>query len=100
VARDLKAIYQAPTLEAAEEGMEAFSAQWDSRFPQISRMWRALGEPDAVLRLPARDPEGYLHDERRGVGERPATQDDQAPGRLPDSRLSEESVVPGDHESQ
>jgi putative transposase len=40
VARDLKAIYQAPTLEAAEEGIEAFSAQWDSRFPQISRMWR------------------------------------------------------------
>jgi len=40
VARDLKAIYQAPTLEAAEEGMEAFSAQWDSRFPQISRIWR------------------------------------------------------------
>ncbi len=28
----------------------------------------ALGEPDAVLRLSARDPEGYLHDERGGVG--------------------------------
>jgi len=40
VARDLKTIYQAPSLEAAEEGLEAFSAQWDSRFPQISRMWR------------------------------------------------------------
>ena len=41
VARDLKAIYRAPTLEAAEEELEAFSAQWDSRFPQISRIWRA-----------------------------------------------------------
>jgi len=41
VARDLKAIYRAPTLEAAEEQLEAFSAGWDSRFPQISRIWRA-----------------------------------------------------------
>jgi len=41
VARDLKAIYRAPTLEAAEEELEAFGAQWDSRFPQISRIWRA-----------------------------------------------------------
>ena len=40
VARALKAIYQAPSLEAAEDGLEAFSLQWDSRFPQISRMWR------------------------------------------------------------
>jgi putative transposase len=41
VARDLKAIYRAPTLEAAEEELQAFSAQWDSRFPQISRIWKA-----------------------------------------------------------
>lgn len=41
VARDLKAIYRAPTLEAAEEELEAFGARWDSRFPQISRIWRA-----------------------------------------------------------
>lgn len=40
VARDLKAIYQAPSLEAAEDGLEAFALEWDSRFPQISRMWR------------------------------------------------------------
>jgi putative transposase len=40
VARDLKAIYRAPTLEAAEEELEAFGAQWNSQFPQISRIWR------------------------------------------------------------
>jgi len=40
VARDLKAIYQAPSLEAATDALETFSAEWDSRFPQISRMWR------------------------------------------------------------
>ena len=41
VVRDLKTIYQAPSLEAAEAAREAFALQWDSRFPQISRMWRA-----------------------------------------------------------
>jgi len=40
VVRDLKAIYRAPTLEAAAEALEAFAERWDSRFPQISRMWR------------------------------------------------------------
>jgi len=41
VVKDLKVIYRAPTLEAAETALEAFSTAWDSRFPQISRMWRA-----------------------------------------------------------
>jgi putative transposase len=40
VARDLKAIYQAPTLEAGEEALAAFEARWDARFPMISRKWR------------------------------------------------------------
>jgi len=40
VARDLRAIYQAPTLEAAEQALAAFEARWDDRFPVISRKWR------------------------------------------------------------
>lgn len=41
VARDLRSIYRAPTLEAAEQALEAFEVQWDERFPMISRTWRA-----------------------------------------------------------
>jgi putative transposase len=41
VARDLRAIYTAPTAEAAEEALDAFGATWDDRFPTISRSWRA-----------------------------------------------------------
>lgn len=41
VARDLRAIYRAPSLEAAETALEAFSDRWDERFPVISRKWRA-----------------------------------------------------------
>ena len=40
VARDLRAIYRAPTLEAAEEALVAFEERWDARFPMISRKWR------------------------------------------------------------
>jgi len=40
VSRDLRAIYRAPTLEAAEEALTAFEELWDARFPMISRKWR------------------------------------------------------------
>ena len=40
VAKDLRAIYQAPTEEAAEEALAALEARWDGRFPMISRKWR------------------------------------------------------------
>ncbi|MBE5204340.1 IS256 family transposase, partial [Pectobacterium sp. FL60-S17] len=41
VTRDLKAIYQAPTEEAAQQALDAFAGTWDSRYPQISRSWEA-----------------------------------------------------------
>ena len=41
VTRDLRAIYRAPSLEAAETALEAFSQRWDERFLVISRKWRA-----------------------------------------------------------
>ncbi len=41
VARDLRAIYRAPSLEAAETALESFSERWDERFSMISRKWRA-----------------------------------------------------------
>lgn len=40
VAKDLRAIYQAPTVDAAEQALEAFEERWQERFPMISRKWR------------------------------------------------------------
>ncbi len=40
VAAALKAIYQAPTAEAAEERLSEFESTWDDRYPAISRSWR------------------------------------------------------------
>lgn len=40
VAADLRSIYNAVNLEAAEDALESFAAQWDSRYPTISQSWR------------------------------------------------------------
>jgi putative transposase len=40
VATDLKAIYQAPTLEEAEHQLTQFEQTWDANYPVIARSWR------------------------------------------------------------
>jgi putative transposase len=38
--RDLRRIYAAPSLEAAEAALENFAATWDEITPLISKLWR------------------------------------------------------------
>lgn len=40
VAADLRPIYRASTVEAAEQKLDEFSAKWDGTYPTISQMWR------------------------------------------------------------
>jgi putative transposase len=40
VARDLRKIYTAPSVEAAEHQLDAFSEAWDAVTPLVSRQWR------------------------------------------------------------
>lgn len=41
VVKDLKAIYQSPTQEEAEQALEAFEQAWDAKYPHVSKSWRA-----------------------------------------------------------
>jgi transposase-like protein len=41
VVRDLKKIYQAPTVLEAETALAEFSQAWDAKYPTISKQWRA-----------------------------------------------------------
>jgi putative transposase len=41
VAADLRAIYAAATVEAAEQALESFEKKWQARFPSIARSWRS-----------------------------------------------------------
>lgn len=40
VARDLRPIYTAPNIEAAEQALTAFEGSWDEKYPMISESWR------------------------------------------------------------
>ncbi len=44
VARGLRVVYGAATLEAAEHALEAFDIEWGERYPAIERQWRASWE--------------------------------------------------------
>ena len=44
VAADLKQIYRSTTAEQAEVALAEFAAQWDGKYPTISRMWRRQWE--------------------------------------------------------
>lgn len=41
VARDLKKIYQAATVEEAEAALDEFAQAWDEKYPTIAKQWRA-----------------------------------------------------------
>ena len=41
VTTDLRAVYQAPTEEAALQALDNFAKKWDEKYPQISKSWRA-----------------------------------------------------------
>ena len=40
VAKDLRTIYQASTMEQAEAALNCFASLWDGQYPTISRQWR------------------------------------------------------------
>ncbi len=39
VARDIKEVYRAATLERAEKQLRAFAEKWDTKYPSISKSW-------------------------------------------------------------
>jgi transposase-like protein len=41
VARDLRAIYAAPTLPEAEQALDRFCTTWNAKYPAIGPSWRA-----------------------------------------------------------
>ena len=59
VAKGLKTIYQAVTLDEAERNLELFAQVWDAKYPTISESWRRnwarvtpfLAYPPAIRRV-------------------------------------------------
>jgi putative transposase len=59
LAKDLKTIYSAATLEAAEQALDTFEEMWGTRFPMVVKTWRSrwehviplFGYPDPIRRV-------------------------------------------------
>jgi putative transposase len=49
VATDLKRIYNAPTLELAEQELDGFEQRWGEKYPSIGRKWRQNWEQVSTL---------------------------------------------------
>ncbi len=41
VARDLRKVYTAPTVEAAAQALDAFEKTWDEQYPMAAKSWRS-----------------------------------------------------------
>jgi len=53
LARDLKKVYGAPTLEVAEREFEGFSGKWGKKYPHVVKSWRVNWEAlTAFFRYP------------------------------------------------
>jgi putative transposase len=44
VAKDLRKIYRAPTVEAAAQALDAFEEKWDEQYPMAAKSWRTRWE--------------------------------------------------------
>jgi len=44
VAKDLRKIYRAPTVEAAAQALDAFEQKWGAQYPMAAKSWRARWE--------------------------------------------------------
>ena len=49
VARDLRTIYNAPTIVAAEHALERFSETWSTKYPAISKSWKTKWDLLSVI---------------------------------------------------
>ncbi len=72
ITRQMRAIYTAPTVPAAEEAFERFAEQWRDIYPaMIARLGTGLGRVRAVPRVPHRAPPHRVHDELDREPQRP-----------------------------
>ena len=68
VARDLKLIYRAGSLDEAEQRFADFAQQWDERYPSVSALWKPeLAGRHPIFSVSAGDTQDHLHDQCRGI---------------------------------
>ena len=70
ITAQMREIYTAPTVEAAETRFADFAAEWQATYPAMSEAWRSVWNEFVPSRVPRRAAEGRLHHQRDRVAER------------------------------
>lgn len=95
IAKSMKTIYTAPTVEAAELALKDLDAEWGRQYPRRDRrMAPGLERIHPVPRLPGRTPPCRLHHQRHRIHQLPTPQNHQNPRTLPLRRRSHEAALP------
>jgi len=95
IKRDLKAIYTAPTADAALFALEELDEKWGKKYRAIIRLWRnAWTEFVPVLGLRRRNSAGHLQHERHREPERPLPASGAGPRPFPHRAGCSEVSVP------
>jgi hypothetical protein len=95
LAKDLRAIYTAPTVEAAWAAFEELEEKWGKPYPAISKLWRAAWEEFTPFRAYDVEIRRVLLHQRHRVAQRPLPPGRQRQGPLPDRAGRSEDAVPG-----
>lgn len=96
LARDLKPIYTAPTVAAAEAALDTLEDKWGQRYPAIIRLWRnAWNEFIPFLDYDVSDPPRHLLHQRHREPQRPLPARGQSTRALPQRASRDEMPVPG-----
>ena len=87
MAKDLRPIYTAPSVQAAEARLAEFAERWQGKYPAAVKAWRsAWVEYIGVPGLRGRDPQGHLPRPTRSSPQAPATGARSGPGATSPTR--------------
>ncbi len=60
LAKDLRAIYTAPSVDAAWAAFEELEEKWGKPYPAIPKLWRAAGMEEVIFHIGPPDAGGVL----------------------------------------
>ena len=96
ITRGLKPVYQAATIDAADQALDDFEAEWGDRYPAVVDLWRRNWERFTPFpRLPASCQKGHLHHQRHRIAQLPAAESHQDQRTLPHRRRRPQDPLPG-----
>jgi len=95
IAKSMKSIYTAPSVEAAEIALKDLDAEWGRQYPGVIDVWRrAWARVHPVPGLPTRTPQNRVHHQLDRIHQLPTAENHQDPRAFPVRRGRNEANLP------